>query len=174
MVVKLTSEMKRVYIFLNPVAGPDNSGNVRQRIIEHFEAHDWRYEFYTTTGEEQLTEVVKHTLEEESLDLCVAAGGDGTVAGVAGGLVNSQIPLGILLSDPVPGSPKALRTNHPVPETGMGASPGYFCRNANKQMASANDPRLRSDRGLNSFIRSLAATLPVLDKDFGFSSDLPG
>lgn len=88
--------MKRVYIVLNPAAGPDDSRNVEELMIQHFETQDWAYEVYTTTGEEQVAEVVKQALEEQTLDLCVAAGGDGTVAGVASGLVHSQVPLGIV------------------------------------------------------------------------------
>lgn len=91
----MNSEMKRVYIVVNPVAGADGSDDVKDLIVEHFATRDWRYELYTTTGEEQLAEIVKQALEPE-LDLCVAAGGDGTVAGVAGGLVYSDVPLGII------------------------------------------------------------------------------
>lgn len=87
--------MKRVYIVFNPVAGPDGSQDVKSLMIEHFEARHWRYEIYTTTGEEQLVEVVKDALHQAP-DLCVAAGGDGTVAGVASALVHSQVPLGII------------------------------------------------------------------------------
>lgn len=87
--------MKRVYIVFNPVAGPDDSRDVKELIIQHFETRDWTYEVYTTTGEEQVAEVVKQALKQE-FDLCVAAGGDGTVASVASGLVHSQVPLGII------------------------------------------------------------------------------
>jgi diacylglycerol kinase family enzyme len=87
--------MKRVYIVLNPVAGTDDSRKVKKLITQHFEAQPWRYEIYTTTGEEQLGKIVKQALAQAP-DLCVAAGGDGTVAGVASGLVHSPIPLGIV------------------------------------------------------------------------------
>jgi diacylglycerol kinase (ATP) len=88
--------MKNVYVVFNPVAGPDDAGDVEKRIAKHFAAHEWRYEMYTTTGEEKLPEVVRRALEEDAFDLCVAAGGDGTVAGVASGLVHSGVPLGII------------------------------------------------------------------------------
>ncbi|MDF1515961.1 MAG: acylglycerol kinase family protein [Anaerolineae bacterium] len=35
---------------------------------------------------------------ESKLDLCVAVGGDGTVSSVAAGLVNTQVPIGIVPS----------------------------------------------------------------------------
>ena len=87
--------MKRAYVVLNPVAGPDDSQNVKELIVRHFDARNSEYEIYTTTGEEQIAELVGRALKQ-GLDLCVAAGGDGTVAGVASGLVHSQVPLGIV------------------------------------------------------------------------------
>mgnify|MGYP000257830489 CR=1 FL=1 len=88
--------MKRVYIVFNPVAGPDDSRNVKELMIQHFETRNWTYEVYTTTGEERVAEVVQQALEKQRPDLCVAAGGDGTVADVASGLVHSEVPLGIV------------------------------------------------------------------------------
>lgn len=89
--------MKRAYIVLNPVSGTDDPQDVRELITQYFDAQDWAHEIYTTTGEEQVADVVRKALKQD-FDLCVAAGGDGTVAGVASGLVHSQVPLGIVPS----------------------------------------------------------------------------
>jgi len=89
--------MTSAFIVLNPVAG--NGGSRAKPAVErHLAGAGWTYEIYETTGEEQIDDVVRRRLQDndEDVDLCVAAGGDGTVSGVAGGLAQTGIPLGIL------------------------------------------------------------------------------
>jgi diacylglycerol kinase family enzyme len=59
------------------------------------EEHQVPYELYETTGKEQLHEVVKKAIER-GFEQFVAVGGDGTISGVASGLVNTGLPLVIL------------------------------------------------------------------------------
>ncbi|MBN1483252.1 MAG: diacylglycerol kinase family lipid kinase [Chloroflexia bacterium] len=84
-----------VFVVLNPVAGQSDPRSVRQALERHLEGAGWPYEIYRTTGEERLDRIVRDALER-GFDLFVAAGGDGTVSGVAGGLVHMGVPLAIL------------------------------------------------------------------------------
>jgi len=59
--------MKRAYIILNPIAGTDNPQNVRELVIQHFDAQDWAYDIYATTGEEQVVDVVQEALQKPCL-----------------------------------------------------------------------------------------------------------
>jgi YegS/Rv2252/BmrU family lipid kinase len=86
---------KRVFIVINPVAGFGDGRVLRRICEEQFSAAGWHPEIYLTRQEENPTDVVQKKIEA-GVDLVVAAGGDGTVAAVAAGLVNSDIPLGII------------------------------------------------------------------------------
>jgi diacylglycerol kinase family enzyme len=62
---------------------------VRRRIEERFSGADWTYQLYETQDGERIADVVHRALDENAdIDLCIAVGGDGTVSGVAGGLVS--------------------------------------------------------------------------------------
>lgn len=87
--------MKNVFIIQNPVAGTTPGEEVEEKIRQHFEAFNWSYEIYQTTGEENVTEIVRQSSLDKR-DLIVAAGGDGTISAVASALVGQNIPLGIL------------------------------------------------------------------------------
>ena len=81
------------FIVANPVAGNADTEELRRLLDEHLPG--WEYEIFETTGEEKISEVVAEALAR-GFDLIVAAGGDGTVSGVAAGLVNQQVPMAIL------------------------------------------------------------------------------
>jgi len=84
-----------VFVVLNPVAGKSDASAIR-RALEHRSVRDaWAYEVYETTGEERIADVVREAVDR-GFDMFVAAGGDGTVSGVAGGLVRRGIPIGII------------------------------------------------------------------------------
>lgn len=89
--------MGNAFVVLNPVAG-SSSGRVRRSVEEHFEAAGWTREVYTTTGSERIADVVRSALGRRGrdIDLFVAAGGDGTVSGVAGGVARTDVPMGIV------------------------------------------------------------------------------
>jgi YegS/Rv2252/BmrU family lipid kinase len=89
------SQQPRVFVVLNPAAGKSNPDRIRQVVGEHLESFAEVYQIYTTTGEEDLGEVVGQALEE-GFNRVWAAGGDGTVSGAANGLVNSGVPLGVI------------------------------------------------------------------------------
>lgn len=87
--------MGYAFVVFNPVAGR-SSEELRELIADHLEGEGWRFEIYETTGREQVDGVVETALERAETDLVVAAGGDGTVAAVAGGLIETGVPLGVL------------------------------------------------------------------------------
>jgi YegS/Rv2252/BmrU family lipid kinase len=90
----------RTYVVQNPVSGQVGSDVVREQIVRVMEEHQIPHEIYETTGEEKLQEVVKQAIAR-GFEQFIAVGGDGTIAGVASGLVNSELPLVILPSGTV-------------------------------------------------------------------------
>ena len=93
----LTPEIQqRVLIVLNPKAG--NAGQVeavRAAVAEHFPQPAWTTDIYETTGEEDVAQICREACANGAT-LVIAAGGDGTVVGVANGLVQSSVPMGIV------------------------------------------------------------------------------
>jgi len=89
--------MGHAFVVLNPVAG-DATSSVRRALDKHFPEAGWTFELYETTGDERIADVVKEALadDQKPVDMCVAAGGDGTVSGVAGGVAKTGIPMGVL------------------------------------------------------------------------------
>ncbi|NJN68087.1 MAG: diacylglycerol kinase family lipid kinase, partial [Chloroflexaceae bacterium] len=87
---------KNLLVVLNPVAGTTTPDLVRQS-LEHYLEGKATYERYETTGhdQEKVGEVVRAACQR-GVDLVIAAGGDGTVSAVADGLVQTNVPLGIL------------------------------------------------------------------------------
>lgn len=81
------------FIVANPVAGNADTEELRRLLDEVLPG--WEYEIFETTGEEKISEVVAEALARD-FDLIIAAGGDGTVSGVAAGLVNHQVPMAIV------------------------------------------------------------------------------
>ncbi|MBN1992028.1 MAG: diacylglycerol kinase family lipid kinase [Anaerolineae bacterium] len=107
-----TNDTSKIYIVFNPVAGNANADTVRQALNKYFSNNNVpAYSIYETTGQENLSEVVHQALNQ-GFNLFVAAGGDGTVAGVAGGLADTDIPLGIIPLGT--GNALALKFNIPL------------------------------------------------------------
>ncbi len=86
---------KKAFVVLNPVAGNSDPAAIRGALAQHLGDANWSYEIYETTGKERIADVIGAALDR-GFDMCLAAGGDGTVSGVAGGLVHSAVPLGII------------------------------------------------------------------------------
>lgn len=86
-----------VFIVLNPVAGLVNPQTLQRNIEKRFRALGWNTRFHITDEDEMTACIVEQEIAG-GVDLVVAAGGDGTVASVAAGMVNSCIPLGIIPS----------------------------------------------------------------------------
>ncbi|MGD1994962.1 MAG: diacylglycerol kinase family lipid kinase [Anaerolineae bacterium] len=87
--------MSDAFVVLNPVAGDGDTAVVKQALRRHLTSPDWSYALHETTPDEPIADVVRQN-RERGYDLFIAVGGDGTVSGVAGGLVNTGIPLGII------------------------------------------------------------------------------
>jgi diacylglycerol kinase (ATP) len=85
----------KAYVILNPVAGSCDPEQIKKLLATSRSDGLLNYNLYETTGEEDLQAVV-HKALQENYDLVLACGGDGTVSGVADGLANSDVPLGIL------------------------------------------------------------------------------
>lgn len=85
----------KVFLVDNPVSGMGDSSARKETFLQHFDSHNWFCEVYNTSKGEDVTGVVRESLRK-GFDLVVASGGDGTVAGVASGMVNSNVPMGII------------------------------------------------------------------------------
>lgn len=86
---------KSIFTVLNPVAGRSDEEDIHQLLDERLTDKGIDYEIYETTGEEDVSQICKQA-RQRGYDIIVAAGGDGTVSAVLNGLVNSEIPMGIL------------------------------------------------------------------------------
>lgn len=84
----------------NPVSGQVDAEVVREQIVQAMDDNQIPYEIYETTGQEKLNEVVRAAIRK-GFEQFIAVGGDGTISGVASGLVNTGIPLVILPSGTV-------------------------------------------------------------------------
>ncbi len=100
----------RAFIVINPVAGVSRPQDVRATIERVLGKAGWELEYYETTGKEDLPAVVRDAVISKP-DLVVAAGGDGTISGVASGLAGSGVPMGIIPA----GSWNALARNLEIP-----------------------------------------------------------
>jgi len=90
-------DIQHVYVILNPAAGTSSVDDTRALVAEHFSTRGWTYEIYETSGaEDEDVAAIAREACEKGAGLVVAAGGDGTVAGVVNGLVHTGIPLGII------------------------------------------------------------------------------
>lgn len=86
-----------IFVVLNPVAGTSDPEMVRAALEQRLGSAGRQLEIYTTTGAdgEDIPGRVREAVTG-GCDLVVAAGGDGTVATVAGALAGSNVPLGIV------------------------------------------------------------------------------
>jgi YegS/Rv2252/BmrU family lipid kinase len=100
----------KTYVVQNPVSGQVEADTVREQIIKVMDENQIPYEIYETTGKEKLHDVVKAAIGK-GFEQFIAVGGDGTVAGVASGLINTGIPLVILPS----GTANALARELEIP-----------------------------------------------------------
>ena len=90
-----TETDKTAYIILNPVAGIVNPQVLRRVVENRFRALGWQTRFHVTEEDENTAELVAAEIQS-GVDLVVSAGGDGTIASVAAGMVGSEVPLGII------------------------------------------------------------------------------
>src|SRR5262249_15957028 len=92
----MENSSQKVLVVFNPVAGnAEQADDVRAPLKKYFAPPKWNLAVYETTGKEGLAAICRKACTGGA-GLIVAAGGDGTVVGVANGLVNTDIPMGIL------------------------------------------------------------------------------
>ena len=89
--------VKKALVIVNPVSGIGNPETLKRLVSRRMGEQNWQVEFHDTTAEENLSQFVSSQVGS-GFDLIIVAGGDGTIAEVASGLVNSDIPLGIIPS----------------------------------------------------------------------------
>lgn len=86
---------KKVFIVLNPVSGGCNLTLIKTLINSYVKKTFGSYTLYQTSGKESVSGIVRDAVQR-GYTLFIAIGGDGTVAGVANGLINTSIPLAII------------------------------------------------------------------------------
>lgn len=92
----MSGSERKLFVVFNPKSGnADEAELVRGALAKHFPQPDWTTEICEMTGKEDVASLCRAACERGA-SLVVAAGGDGTLVGVANGLVNRPIPLGIL------------------------------------------------------------------------------
>jgi len=87
----------KTFVVINPVAGVQQTETVREKIQSILQAHEIPFEIYETTPEINPRQKVRDALRH-GFKLFLAAGGDGTLSSVAGGLVGTNIPLVLIPS----------------------------------------------------------------------------
>ncbi len=90
-----TETQLKALIVINPVAGFINVKLVKKVISDHFRRAGWSITIYLTEKDTELGSLARYYIKK-GVDLIVVVGGDGTVASVVSGMVNSDVPLGII------------------------------------------------------------------------------
>lgn len=82
----------KTYVVHNPVSGTSDAEQVHEKITQSLQERGVPYEIYQTTGKEDIHDIVKKAIAN-GFQRFVAIGGDGTIQGVASGLVHTDLPL---------------------------------------------------------------------------------
>jgi len=88
-------QTSKVFVVHNPVAGTSDPELVRSEIENHLNSSGKKYQIHETSKQDNVREIVNDALQQ-GFQMFWAAGGDGTVAAVVNGLVNKNIPMGII------------------------------------------------------------------------------
>lgn len=89
------STEKRAFIVRNPASGAQRAPAIRNALVHALTAAGWQYEVHDTTRGEVVADPVRQA-RQAGYTTFVAIGGDGTVAAVAAGLVDSPCRLAIM------------------------------------------------------------------------------
>ena len=89
------TNISRVFVVLNPVAGLTDADNAKQTIEQFCSEHGWDCDIHETKKDEDVRQLVADVLKK-GVDLVIAAGGDGTVSSVVAGMIGSETPMAIL------------------------------------------------------------------------------
>lgn len=92
---KTAEKTQSALIVINPVAGFMNLQMMRRQITNYFTKAGWTTQMLCTEKDMDLSAAVNERLAL-GVDLVVVAGGDGTIASTAAGMVGSEVPLGII------------------------------------------------------------------------------
>ena len=92
--MKSLNEFPVAHLIFNPASGQRNAKRDLVQIRTQLEPH-LKLQIHLTTRERDAQELAHH-LVKTSPDCIIAAGGDGTIAEVAGELINTSIPLGLI------------------------------------------------------------------------------
>jgi diacylglycerol kinase (ATP) len=91
--IKIESE---ILVVVNPIAGSmSDIDEFRSVLDEKLNQQGKSFQIYETTGEENLTELIR-TASEQGVKIVLAAGGDGTITEVINGIIHTDMTLGIL------------------------------------------------------------------------------
>jgi diacylglycerol kinase (ATP) len=93
-VISALAKTQIAHLIFNPVSGQGNSDQELSLIQQLLEPH-MQLVVHQTTPEVDPAQLVVTAIETQA-DLVIASGGDGTVSAVAGALVGTEIPLGII------------------------------------------------------------------------------
>src|SRR5215211_6687886 len=90
-----TDHRLKTYVVHNPVSGTTDAEAAWERIRQIMDEHQIPFEIYQTTGKEDIRDVVREAIKK-GFERFVAVGGDGTISGVASGLVKTKLPMVII------------------------------------------------------------------------------
>lgn len=171
-----TKPILQVFVVLNPIAGNASAEEIRHLIERYFKGERYQYEIYETTGKENLAELTRAACSRGT-ELVIAAGGDGTVAGVVNGLVHTGIKLGILPVGTGNGLARALKIPLDVESAiellagehdvmgldAMQVEEKYFILNVSAGISASamreTDPEEKQRFGILAYIRTIASEL---------------
>ena len=86
----------RVVLIYNPAAGRRKQKRLLPRLIETLEASGFEIEAVGTAGPDDATRIAREAVGGGDRDAVLVLGGDGTVREAAVGLLDTEVPLGIL------------------------------------------------------------------------------
>ena len=86
---------KPCFLIINPTSGRYSEPEV-DRIVQALSAHDYTPELFITRTAEDGPDIARQLCERHENPLIIAGGGDGTINGVANGLIPGRAILGIL------------------------------------------------------------------------------
>jgi diacylglycerol kinase (ATP) len=106
----------KAFVVINPLAGSGKVDRMVQAVQDHLDSAGCSYEICQASEWRAIRKAVQAAVRQ-GFDLCVAAGGDGTISRVASGLVNTGIPLAMLPT----GTGNVLARDLGIPATLQGA-----------------------------------------------------
>ncbi|WP_017324613.1 methylglyoxal synthase [Synechococcus sp. PCC 7336] len=88
------AQARIAHLIFNPVSGQRDEQQALELIRDRLTPY-MKLQIHTTTPEVGAADLAKEAIADEP-DLVIASGGDGTISEVAGALVGTQIPLGVI------------------------------------------------------------------------------